>query len=131
MPRFIKKEIDKKLSIGQVADELGVESHVIRFWETKFEQIKPEIGKGHRRYYFAKDVEILKEIKHHLYDSGYTIAGLQKLFSHKTNHINMNNETKNIEKGTDGLTDSQREQIEKILLVIEGKLHRAEGNSGD
>ncbi len=71
--------IDKKRSIGDVAHELGVEPHVIRFWEEQFPQIKPEIGKGGRRYYYNKQLKVLKRIKKFLHDEGYTIAGLQKL----------------------------------------------------
>ena len=81
----LAKEInsDRRRSIGEVAKELGVEAHVIRFWESKFEQIKPEIGRGKRRYYRKKDLELLRKIKNSLYDQGYTIAGLQKLIKNK------------------------------------------------
>lgn len=71
--------IDRKRSIGEVAKELKVETHVIRFWEENFPQIKPEIGAGKRRYYYNKQLKILKRIKHFLYEEGYTVAGLQKL----------------------------------------------------
>ena len=75
---------DKKLSIGQVAKELDIPSHVVRFWETKFPtHIQPAIGKGGRRYFYTKDLTILKKIKKFLYDEGYTIAGLQKLLKNK------------------------------------------------
>ncbi len=87
--------IDKKRSIGDVAHELGVEAHVIRFWEEQFPQIKPEIGKGGRRYYYNKQFKVLKRIKKFLHDDGYTIAGLQKLLkkrkqdSHKEEDIDI------------------------------------------
>ena len=71
--------VDKKRSIGDVASEIGVETHVIRFWEENFLQIKPEIGRGGRRYYYNKQVDILKKIKTFLYEDGYTIAGLKKM----------------------------------------------------
>ncbi len=71
--------VDKKRSIGDVAAEIGVETHVIRFWEENFLQIKPEIGRGGRRYYYNKQVDILKKIKTFLYEDGYTIAGLKKM----------------------------------------------------
>jgi DNA-binding transcriptional MerR regulator len=74
-----EKTIDKKRSIGDASKEIGVETHVIRFWESKFPQIKPEIGKGSRRYYFDQDIAILNKIKSLLHDEGYSIAGLQKL----------------------------------------------------
>lgn len=70
---------DRKRSIGDVAKELKVETHVIRFWEEKFPQIRPEIGAGKRRYYYNKQLRVLKRIKQFLYEEGYTIAGLQKL----------------------------------------------------
>ena len=71
--------IDRKRSIGEVARELKVETHIIRFWEEKFPQIKPEIGEGKRRYYYNKQLKILRRIKKFLYEDGYTINGLQKL----------------------------------------------------
>lgn len=81
-------EIDKKRSIGNAAKEIGVEEYVIRFWETKFgEYIKPTIGAGGRRYFFDKDIKILKFIKSYLYDKGFTIKGLQNLL--KNENINL------------------------------------------
>lgn len=71
--------VDRKRSIGEIAKELKVETHVIRFWEENFPQIKPEIGAGKRRYYYNKQLRILKRIKKFLHEEGYTIAGLQKL----------------------------------------------------
>lgn len=73
------KQTGKKRSIGAASKELELPSHVIRFWETQFPQIKPIIGKGQRRYYYDEDIEILKNIKKYLYDEGYTIRGLKTL----------------------------------------------------
>lgn len=70
-------------TIAEVADEIGVATHVLRFWETKFSQIKPMKRSGGRRYYRPDDVEIVKTIKHYLYDERYTIEGVQKLFKEK------------------------------------------------
>lgn len=67
------------LTIREVADELGVQQHVLRFWETKFSQIKPMKRGGGRRYYRPDDVILLKNIQHLLYTEGYTIKGVQKL----------------------------------------------------
>lgn len=92
MPHDIAREIekladdlgvDRKRSIGDVAKELKVETHIIRFWEEKFPQIKPEIGTGQRRYYYNKQLKILKRIKKFLYEDGYTIGGLQKLLKQR------------------------------------------------
>lgn len=67
-------------TIAELADELGVATHVLRFWESKFEQIKPMKRAGGRRYYRPDDVELIKAIKTYLYDKRYTIEGVQKLF---------------------------------------------------
>jgi len=66
-------------TISEVADDLGVQQHVLRFWESKFNQIKPLKRGGGRRYYRPEDVELLKNIYHLLYQEGYTIKGVQKL----------------------------------------------------
>lgn len=67
-------------TIAELAEELGVATHVLRFWESKFEQIKPMKRAGGRRYYRPDDVELIKTIKTYLYDKRYTIEGVQKLF---------------------------------------------------
>jgi DNA-binding transcriptional MerR regulator len=66
-------------TISEVADELDVQQHVLRFWETKFTQVKPLKRGGGRRYYRPEDVALLKHIHHLLYTEGYTIKGAQKL----------------------------------------------------
>lgn len=70
-------------TIAEVADELGVGTHVLRFWETKFPQIKPMKTSGGRRYYRPDDVEIVSKIKEFLHNKRYTIEGVQKLFKEK------------------------------------------------
>ncbi len=66
-------------TISEVADQLDVQQHVLRFWETKFTQVKPLKRGGGRRYYRPEDVALLKHIHHLLYTEGYTIKGVQKL----------------------------------------------------
>src|SRR5690606_29976073 len=66
-------------TISEVADELDVQQHVLRFWETKFSQIRPLKRGGGRRYYRPEDVALLKKIHTLLYTEGYTIKGVQKL----------------------------------------------------
>ena len=130
MPKIVQKEIDKKKSIGQVSKELGVQTHVIRFWETKFDQIKPVIGKGERRYFFKEDIEILKKIKYYLYEEGYTIAGLQKLFSSKNSKldkaINSNISDKSQTFSSSDLSKSQKEEIQNLISNIENKIQEFE-----
>ncbi len=66
-------------TIGEVAALLNVEQHVLRFWETKFSQIRPVKRGGGRRYYRPEDVALLTSIHKLLYAEGYTIKGVQKL----------------------------------------------------
>lgn len=66
-------------TISEVADELEVPQHVLRFWESKFPQVKPLKRGGGRRYYRPEDVTLLKRIRDLLYSEGYTIKGVQKL----------------------------------------------------
>jgi DNA-binding transcriptional MerR regulator len=66
-------------TISEVSDEIEVPAHVLRFWETKFLQIKPLKRGGGRRYYRPEDVTLLKTIREFLYSDGYTIKGVQRL----------------------------------------------------
>ncbi len=66
-------------TISEVASDLDVPSHVLRFWESKFAQVRPLKRGGGRRYYRPEDVELLRQIRRLLYDDGYTIKGVQKL----------------------------------------------------
>lgn len=66
-------------TISEVARALDLPQHVLRFWETKFNQIKPMKRGGGRRYYRPEDVELLDRIRRWLYEDGYTIKGVQKL----------------------------------------------------
>jgi DNA-binding transcriptional MerR regulator len=66
-------------TIGEVVQEVDVPAHVLRFWETKFSQLKPLKRRGGRRYYRPEDVELLRRIRQHLYQEGYTIRGAEKL----------------------------------------------------
>lgn len=66
-------------TISEAADELAVPQHVLRFWETKFNQIRPMKRSGGRRFYRPEDIDLLQTIKALLYDQGYTIKGVQRL----------------------------------------------------
>ena len=66
-------------TISEVSEELEVPQHVLRFWETKFTQVRPLKRGGGRRYYRPEDVELLRRIRQLLYGEGYTIKGVQKL----------------------------------------------------
>lgn len=66
-------------TISEVAEELGLPQHVLRFWETRFPQIRPIKRGGGRRYYRPGDVELLRGVKQLLYGQGYTIRGVQRI----------------------------------------------------
>jgi DNA-binding transcriptional MerR regulator len=73
------KAPDAYRTISEVAEDLDLPQHVLRFWETRFGQIKPLKRGGGRRYYRPDDVELLKGIRHLLYKEGYTIKGVQRI----------------------------------------------------
>lgn len=73
------KAPDAFRTISEVADDLKVPQHVLRFWESRFSQIKPMKRAGGRRYYRPDDVDLLRGIHHLLYGEGYTIRGVQRI----------------------------------------------------
>lgn len=73
------KAPDAFRTISEVAEELDVPQHVLRFWESRFPQIKPMKRAGGRRYYRPDDVDLLRGIRHLLYGEGYTIRGVQRI----------------------------------------------------
>ena len=66
-------------TIGELSEELGVAQHILRYWETKFPQLRPLQRAGNRRYYRPADVALARRIHHLLSNEGYTVRGVQKL----------------------------------------------------
>lgn len=79
MARASVKSPDAFRTISEAADALDLPQHVLRFWETRFSQIKPMKRSGGRRYYRPSDIALLQGIRHLLYDEGYTIKGVQRI----------------------------------------------------
>jgi len=75
----LDKAPDAFRTISEVAQDLDIPQHVLRFWETRFSQIKPMKRSGGRRYYRPDDVDLLKGIRRLLYGEGYTIRGVQRI----------------------------------------------------
>ena len=73
------KAPDAFRTISEVADEIDVPQHVLRFWESRFQQIRPMKRGGGRRYYRPDDVDLLRGVRHLLYGEGYTIRGVQRI----------------------------------------------------
>jgi DNA-binding transcriptional MerR regulator len=75
----LEKAPDAFRTISEVADDLDIPQHVLRFWETRFSQIKPMKRSGGRRYYRPDDIDLLRGIRRLLYGEGYTIRGVQRI----------------------------------------------------
>jgi DNA-binding transcriptional MerR regulator len=74
-----QKDPGALLTIGELSQELGVAQHILRYWETRFAQLKPMQRAGNRRYYRPADVELARKINRLLNQEGYTVRGVQKL----------------------------------------------------
>jgi DNA-binding transcriptional MerR regulator len=83
----MSKSPDAFRTISEVADDLDLPQHVLRFWETRFSQVKPMKRGGGRRYYRPEDVDLLKGIRHLLYEEGYTIRGVQRILREQGNRF--------------------------------------------
>jgi DNA-binding transcriptional MerR regulator len=75
----VDKAPDAFRTISEVADEIDVPQHVLRFWESRFSHIRPMKRGGGRRYYRPDDIDLLRGIRHLLYGEGYTIRGVQRI----------------------------------------------------
>ena len=87
-----EKSVSAYKTISEVSKKINVPSHVLRFWETKFSQVKPIKRSGGRRYYRSEDINVLNQIRTLLYQEGYTIKGAQKVLKSylKSNTNNLN-----------------------------------------
>jgi DNA-binding transcriptional MerR regulator len=83
----VDKAPDAFRTISEVAEELDIPQHVLRFWESRFHEIKPLKRGGGRRYYRPDDVDLLRGIRHLLYGEGYTIRGVQRLLREQGLHF--------------------------------------------
>lgn len=100
----MEKSPDAFRTISEVADDLDIPQHVLRFWETRFTQIKPMKRSGGRRYYRPDDVDLLRGIRRLLYGEGYTIRGVQRIL--KENGI------KAVQRVADGMSGASFGAIE-------------------
>lgn len=79
-----QKDPGALLTIGELSHELGVAQHILRYWETRFPQLKPMQRAGNRRYYRPADVELARKINRLLNREGYTVRGVQKLLRERS-----------------------------------------------
>jgi DNA-binding transcriptional MerR regulator len=78
-----EKEPGALKTIGELSNELGIAQHILRYWETRFPQLRPMQRAGNRRYYRAADVDLARRINRLLNEEGYTVRGVQKLLRDK------------------------------------------------
>ena len=116
-------------TISEVSKDLSLPQHVLRFWETKFIQIKPIKRGGGRRYYRPEDIRLLRGIKSLLYNDGYTIRGVQKVIkesgtkkilrkeveNNSFTDLEINTNQKNDELSHHYLEDGKRKKLMKVL----------------
>ncbi|MCG8690433.1 MAG: MerR family transcriptional regulator [Minwuiales bacterium] len=105
-------------TISEVASELDVPQHVLRFWETKFSQIKPLKRGGGRRYYRPEDIDLLRRIRSLLYQDGYTIKGVQKVLRENGAKAVVDDQAPEAPRAApaagSGLTASQRSAVQAV-----------------
>jgi DNA-binding transcriptional MerR regulator len=117
----LDKAPDAFRTISEVADDLDLPQHVLRFWETRFPQIKPMKRGGGRRYYRPDDVDLLRGIRHLLYGEGYTIRGVQRMLKdHGVRFV------QNVWKTDAPLPASDEEESEPLARPLPGSARRAE-----
>ena len=108
-------------TISEVADELSIPQHVLRFWESKFSQVRPLKRGGGRRYYRPDDVTLLRQIRRLLYDEGYKIRGVQKVLREggrkvSPDGVGTTNDNGAVAGNSNGVLDrDQRQQLNKAL----------------
>ena len=128
-PRRGTKSAAAFRTISEVAVELDVPQHVLRFWETKFPQIRPLKLGGGRRYYRPEDLLLLRRIRELLYGDGYTIKGVQKLLRENgAKALTSGGGGTAVDgAGADKLTPRQRVGLEDLLTELEALRGMLEG----
>ena len=118
-------------TISEVAAELDVPQHVLRFWESRFPQVRPLKRGGGRRYYRPEDVLLLRRIRYLLYEDGYTIRGVQKLVRQKGAKAVVAEGTGDAGTGREEIkiAAAQRAELEAVLGELEA-LHALLRRSG-
>ena len=113
-----EKSVSAYKTISEVSKQINVPSHVLRFWETKFGQVKPIKRSGGRRYYRSEDIDVLIQIRTLLYKEGYTIKGAKKALKSYLKTEQNQSKIKNLPKHAD---DNTLENL-KSLSVSEKKM---------
>jgi DNA-binding transcriptional MerR regulator len=117
-----EKDPGALLTIGELSNELGVAQHILRYWETRFPQLRPMQRAGNRRYYRPADVELARRINRLLNQEGYTVRGVQKLLRDRTDGGDFNISTISgpapAETAAEGVEASDRDRGIDVLRLI-------------
>lgn len=125
--RAARKSSTAYRTISEVSTELQVPQHVLRFWETKFSQVRPLKRGGGRRYYRPEDVSLLKQIQTLLYDEGFTIKGVQKLLREgRATDVADNGSVDLLVKP--GMSQNTRQELSGILNELKAVRRLLKGN---
>ena len=108
-------------TIGEVSDELGVAQHVLRYWETRFPQLRPLQRAGNRRYYRPADVMLVRRIHTLLNEKGYTIRGVQQLLATKEKDVGAGN-SEATEAGASAIHGSLLDELEAVRAELKAAL---------
>jgi len=123
MQQQLKKKAGAFRTIREVADSLNVEQHVLRFWETKFTQIKPMKRGGGRRYYRPEDIAVIERVHNLLYKEGYTIKGAQNVLKGATRNqiaeTSNTNDKPEVKAEAVGLSSKQLSLLKATLVNLE------------
>ena len=125
-----RKSLDKLFTISETAKKIGLiskvglpQSYILRFWESKFKQIKPTILNGKRRYYSQKDIDLIKFIKYLLKEQRLTIEGVKKILKNNTNSLDDQNSSSIKDKYI-------RNSIIKKSKIILDKIRKLKNKNG-
>ena len=102
-------------TISEVATDLDLPQHVLRFWETRFTTVRPLKRAGGRRYYRPEDIQLLRRIRSLLYDDGYTIKGVQKLLRETGGKIDLQAEPVSPEPT---VTTTQEPEVSELRALV-------------
>ena len=104
-------------TIGEVAEVMQVPQHILRFWESKFEQINPQKNKG-RRYYSPNDISELKKIKYLLYEQGLTIKGVKQYLENNVFDHNILSQQMNLISNESKVTLNTHHELNRVLEIL-------------
>jgi DNA-binding transcriptional MerR regulator len=115
----VDKEPGALLTIGELSEELGVAQHILRYWETRFPQLKPMQRAGNRRYYRPADVDLARRINRLLNEEGYTVRGVQKLLRDRSAQVDEEAPAQKVDPALAAAPESQGAAVEDEAASVD------------